>query len=158
MSRQTEVANILLQNEQEQILLLQRSPALKGAYLWGFPGGIRDPGEELTQTVLRELAEETGIEEYAIVISDTWRFQITSPEETIKLSLSRGRLNHPAPVACSPDEHIGSRWWDLDAVLNSADALPFLPTMTGLVLGLSQVQFVDHTITPNHKLEILKQS
>ena len=57
-----DIAVGLVLNEREQ-LLIQRRPedGLLGG-LWEFPGGKREEDEELPETCLRELREETGIE------------------------------------------------------------------------------------------------
>ena len=45
-----------------RILIAQRSPEQMLGGLWEFPGGKKEPGESLEQTVLREVHEEVGIE------------------------------------------------------------------------------------------------
>jgi 8-oxo-dGTP diphosphatase len=43
-----------------RVLLVQRAnPPNQG--LWGYPGGLQDVGETLTEAALRELREETGV-------------------------------------------------------------------------------------------------
>lgn len=45
-------------NDKGEVLLERRSD--NG--LWGMPGGVQDIGESITQTVVREVREETGVE------------------------------------------------------------------------------------------------
>src|SRR5580700_3048793 len=50
-------ARIILQREGGDILLQNRSDF----GVWGLPGGSAEEGECLTQTIIRELLEETGL-------------------------------------------------------------------------------------------------
>ena len=45
-----------------RVLLQQRAPGRHMAGLWEFPGGKMEPGERPEQALIRELAEELGIE------------------------------------------------------------------------------------------------
>jgi 8-oxo-dGTP diphosphatase len=45
-----------------RVLLQQRAPGRHMAGLWEFPGGKVEPGERPEQALIRELAEELGIE------------------------------------------------------------------------------------------------
>jgi len=51
---------IFVINEQNKLLLWQRKSVF-GDWLWGLPGGHREPDEEPTDSAIRELLEETGI-------------------------------------------------------------------------------------------------
>ena len=44
-----------------EILITRRRPGAHLAGLWEFPGGKRQPGEDLDQALRREIAEELGI-------------------------------------------------------------------------------------------------
>ncbi|MBN1890779.1 MAG: NUDIX domain-containing protein [Thermoflexales bacterium] len=48
-----------IRDAEGRILLLQRGD---GDNLWGFPGGAMEPGEQIADTVVREVREETGLE------------------------------------------------------------------------------------------------
>jgi len=50
-------AAIIIRNELGQILLQERTDRNK----WGLPGGCQDLGENLRETAVREIYEETGI-------------------------------------------------------------------------------------------------
>ncbi|WP_159728501.1 8-oxo-dGTP diphosphatase MutT [Methylosinus sp. Ce-a6] len=45
-----------------RVLIAERPPGKQLAGLWEFPGGKLDPGERPEQALVRELAEELGIE------------------------------------------------------------------------------------------------
>jgi len=48
-----------IRDEEGRLLLLRRSDEED---LWGFPGGAMELGERVTETVVREVCEETGLE------------------------------------------------------------------------------------------------
>jgi len=52
--------SVILENEKEEILLLQRGHAPHVGY-WNTPGGHVDPGETAERAVRRETKEETGL-------------------------------------------------------------------------------------------------
>ena len=55
-------AKVLIVDSAGRVLLIQRSPASKhNPRKWEFPGGKNDPGEELEDTLHREVTEETGL-------------------------------------------------------------------------------------------------
>ena len=56
------VAACALVDADGRVLLAQRPPGKAMAGLWEFPGGKVEPGETPEETVIRELAEELGIE------------------------------------------------------------------------------------------------
>ncbi|MCO6392552.1 NUDIX domain-containing protein [Aliihoeflea aestuarii] len=56
------VAACALVDTDGRVLLSQRPPGKQMAGLWEFPGGKVEPGETPEETVVRELAEELGIE------------------------------------------------------------------------------------------------
>ena len=56
------VAVAVLLRADGRVLLAQRLPGTPYAGYWEFPGGKREPGEAMPETLRRELAEELGIE------------------------------------------------------------------------------------------------
>jgi len=54
------LATALVRRENAVLLVASQYPNHERA-LWNMPGGRQQPGELLTQTVIRELAEETGL-------------------------------------------------------------------------------------------------
>lgn len=56
------VAAVALIDPDGRVLIAQRPPGKSMAGLWEFPGGKLDPGETPEQALVRELAEELGID------------------------------------------------------------------------------------------------
>ena len=94
-----------IRDEEGRLLLLRRSDEED---LWGFPGGAMELGEGITQTVVREVREETGLE--------------VMPKEQMGrwigiISLFRGLLSIPAPLAGGLIwEHLGPQYVFLAAI------------------------------------------
>ncbi|HEX5962078.1 MAG TPA: Nudix family hydrolase [Rhodanobacteraceae bacterium] len=110
-----EVAAGILSDDQGRILLMQRLPGKHLAGLWEFPGGKLEPGETVGQALVRELAEELGVEVLASepLISVPWQY----PEKTVRLhalrvtnwrGTPRAREGHPLRWAAVPDMHIAT--------------------------------------------------
>lgn len=91
---------------------------LRAYHHWDFPKGIREPGEEPMQAAIREVAEETGIDELSFEWGD--RFFETGP-------YSRGKVARyfvattdkeevvlgPSPETGQPEHHEW-RWVSFD--------------------------------------------
>jgi len=45
-----------------KVMAAQRGPRMRMPFKWEFPGGKIDPGETAQQCILREIAEEFGIQ------------------------------------------------------------------------------------------------
>lgn len=65
-------AATLLTNPQGQVLLVQQSYGLR---LWGFPGGVVDPGETAPEAAVREAREEVGLDMELSGVVGAYRLQ-----------------------------------------------------------------------------------
>jgi len=126
-----------------QVLLLERADA---PGYWQSVTGSQDPGETLTQTALREVKEETGLEagliglkdwhkQYEFEIFERWRARYApgvthNTEHVFSLGLAE-----PVPIRLSPREHLNYCWlpWQEAAgkcfSWSNADAIRLLPEM-----------------------------
>jgi ADP-ribose pyrophosphatase YjhB (NUDIX family) len=50
--------NVVVLNDKDEFLLIRRTDNDN----WALPGGAHDPGESLTETAVREVEEETGVD------------------------------------------------------------------------------------------------
>src|SRR5882724_6674459 len=150
MSESIEVANVLLQNAASDILLLQRAPALRRAYLWGLPGGLIDPGEVAEQAALRELEEETGIPEAALTLHGIRRFFIQTAQQGLYVHnlVTSLKTSVIPPVVLDPNESIAYRWTSLEAACSCSQLIPGLPTIITEITAPGR-RIEDLTLTPD---------
>jgi 8-oxo-dGTP diphosphatase len=67
---------------ENKVLIVQRSSD-EEAYpdLWEVPSGKKEPLEKVTDAILREVKEETGLVTEIIKIIDTFNFSVEKPDE-----------------------------------------------------------------------------
>ena len=109
--------------------LAARRPAGKaGAGYWEFPGGKREPGENMEETLRRELREELGITCAAIV---PWRtISHEYPEATVMLHFMQVTEFSGEPVPRDGQELL----W---VTPEEACQLSFLPADKGVVTAIA---------------------
>lgn len=99
--------------DEGELLMIRRGHG-PAAGEWAIPGGRVEPGETLAAAVVRELAEETGLEGF---VGDLvgWSEQITDEHHFVILDFAVTCLDHPQPVAGS--DAAEARWVPLDEVV-----------------------------------------
>jgi 8-oxo-dGTP diphosphatase len=103
----------------DRILFIRRDP---GAFLggrWELPGGTVEPGEPITETVIREIAEETGLTVHVTGqrATSSWP-DINGKPVTINATIfdvaenvaENGAGDGPADVVLNPGEHDEYAW------------------------------------------------
>lgn len=94
-------------------LLMVRRGHGPAAGEWALPGGRVDPGESLPEAVLREVAEETGIEALCGELLG-WVERISDEQHFVILSFTVSCLDPAEPVA--GDDAAEAAWVPLDEV------------------------------------------
>ncbi|MEM7000531.1 MAG: bifunctional nicotinamide-nucleotide adenylyltransferase/Nudix hydroxylase [Pseudomonadota bacterium] len=107
----------------DQILLIQRR-SQPGKNLWALPGGFVDAQESLEAALLRELAEETGLQltpaEYTAYVRTHCLFD--EPQRSVRgRTFSHAHLvqlprSLPVPAVRGGDDAAAARWVALDAL------------------------------------------
>ena len=100
-------ADALVQNQRGEVLLVRRADDGR----WAMPGGWVDPGETPEQAVVREVAEETGLQVSAPRLVHTER-RPRSVHYTFRCRLDGGRLQtseESHEVAFRAPDQVG-RW------------------------------------------------
>lgn len=155
MKKEVNVANVLLQNDLGEVLLLQRAPRLKMPLIWGLPGGMIDEGEIALEAGIRELAEESGVKESDIAVQSCAKFLVHMPNENVRVTnILAMLLRSDTGVTIDPKEHIAYRWSSPEDIFASSDLLPCVPTMVARTLGI-QRRIADLTITPGIQVTML---
>ncbi|WP_405063453.1 NUDIX domain-containing protein [Kribbella sp. NBC_01505] len=104
----------------DRVALLQRGPRAKFAQgLWDLPVGKATPGEPITVTAVRELAEETGLVvdpadlQLAHVIHSS--FGVESPTGFVTIVFAAHRWTGEL-TNLEPDKHATAEWIDAAAI------------------------------------------
>ena len=124
------VVALALRDETGRLLLQQRPAAKHHANLWEFPGGKVEPGENPRAALVREIAEELGIE----IVAEDLRPTLVADEcgqLPIVLMLYSSRLWSGTIV---PDEGQAWGWFALD----DARELPLAPMDADLLTRMTQ--------------------
>ncbi|WP_327246792.1 NUDIX domain-containing protein [Streptomyces sp. NBC_01320] len=103
-----------------RVVLLQRSDQAKFAQgMWDLPVGKSEPGEQITETAVRELYEETGLTvkpgslKVAHIIHGAWGVEAPSGFLTVVFTTHEWAGE---PENREPRKHAQVRWVDADAI------------------------------------------
>jgi 8-oxo-dGTP pyrophosphatase MutT (NUDIX family) len=140
-------ARVLLLDRANRVLLIHaRDPDDPGHHWWELPGGGCDPGEQLTDTAIREVAEETGIVLETlgpcVWVHETrfrYRNQAHHRREHVFLAHPTDTTpsTHTTPTTNERAGLLGQQWWSHAALLDCRDKLlpPALPALLGDILA-----------------------
>lgn len=103
----------------DKILLAKRSPQKDKNQSWELPGGKREKGEEISESLLRELCEETGLTSFSELLFFTTLY--LQKEFFFELHIFECLLEDKAPIQLS-EEHSEYAWVSLE----EAKKLPLL--------------------------------
>lgn len=122
-----DVAAAIIQQDRH-ILICQRPEDKSNALLWEFPGGKREPGETLTDCLVRECREELAVTvEVGRMLAETTH---AYPDITVHLTFFEARI---VSGTLTRREHADLRWVtpeDIPAYLFCPADTPLLETLT----------------------------
>ena len=127
------VAACALIDPDGRVLIAQRPPGKAMAGLWEFPGGKVETGERPEETVIRELAEELGIEVKEACLAPFSFASHTYPDFHLLMPLYVCRRWEGTP---SPREHSALKWVrprDLNQYPMPPADLPLIPMLRDLL-------------------------
>ncbi|HZO82408.1 MAG TPA: NUDIX hydrolase [Candidatus Binataceae bacterium] len=118
--------------EHRRIVVLRRAarmPYRPGH--WDLPGGHLALGEEFEQCLMREVAEETGLE---VEIERMLGLHKLPPDPYVQALYACRPAGERRALKLRPDEHIEGRWVSLAELAAMRDLIPYLARM--LKLGM----------------------
>ena len=121
--------SIICHDEHNELVLLNHEyrPSLN-AWIYEFPGGLRDEGEEYATTAVRELREETGLELYQVnAVLDPAPTVVGFSDETVATVIGRARGEFSS--SDDPREEIEACWY------SKSDVVSLMLTHQPMALG-----------------------
>jgi dihydroneopterin triphosphate diphosphatase len=125
-----------------QVLLMERAD--HPGY-WQSVTGSQEPGETLRETVIREVAEETGLDATQFELSDghrqnvyeiypQWRHRYAPGVTHNTEHVWRLQLPHPMPITLAAREHLNYAWHPYREAAEKC----FSPSNAEAILGLAE--------------------
>ncbi len=109
MKRTLRVVGCIVRN-QDEILMLYRSPKETDPSLWGIPAGKVEKGETDLDAVLREVSEETAIELFPEHVTSLGEISIDYDTFVVEFPIFVANLDKKPKITLAPDEHIDHQW------------------------------------------------
>uniref|UniRef100_A0A7M4E9U3 Nucleoside diphosphate-linked moiety X motif 6 n=1 Tax=Crocodylus porosus TaxID=8502 RepID=A0A7M4E9U3_CROPO len=132
-THQLGVAGAVLDNSTGKVLVVQDKNKTTNA--WKFPGGLSDPGEDIGDTAVREVFEETGIKsEFKSILSIRQQHRhpgaFGKSDMYIICRLEPSSFN----ISFCQQECLRCEWMDLDELAKTKDATPITSSVAKLLL------------------------
>ncbi|KAM5307118.1 nucleoside diphosphate-linked moiety X motif 6 [Glossophaga mutica] len=153
-THQVGVAGAVFDENTGKILVVQDRNKLKNT--WKFPGGLSEPGEDIGDTAVREVFEETGVRsEFRSLLS--LRQQHSHPGAFGKSDMYLVCRLQPRSFAIElcPHECLRAEWMDLAALASAASTTPITRRVARLLLygrreGFDKVDLTADTFPAVH--------
>ena len=94
----------------DEILLLHRQDHKPEGNTWGVPAGKVDEGEEIYETIVREIREETGFEIPDKEIKHFTKLYVKYPNYDFIYHIYSTKLDKKQEVNINPNEHKNFKW------------------------------------------------
>lgn len=96
-----DVVAAVVRNSDGKVLIIQRRPHGLLGGLWGFPGGVVTPGEELPAAVARTVEEQTGLTVTARAVVRTVKHAYTHFRITLHAFTAQMEAGEARPLTCA---------------------------------------------------------
>lgn len=107
MDTRIKAVKAVIFNELDEILLLQRNLKKSGQDNWDLPGGIVKPGEDMENTLIREIKEELDVKARITNQGEKWCF--FRPQDGQWVNVQNYNCQIEGNISLS-EEHIDFRW------------------------------------------------
>ena len=151
----------LIFNDKNQILLVKHTPEFESDYYWCLPGGTANKNEDILDTLIREVKEETNINIYdtdkpVYTVKHTnhkrkWHSDIY----TYKIKDWNGDLKINDP----DNDIVELKWFDTKQAIDVIKSLPFKVMRDPLLNYLKEKKLKEYWVYTediNGKIELLK--
>lgn len=137
----------LVVDTQGQVLVVQEKYAFSRRYTWKLPGGLAEPGEDISAAAMREVKEETGIDTAFVSVLGFRHLRTASfgCSDMYFIVLLRPLSDK---IEIDPKEIAACEWQDLNVFATSETTSPYVKLaaswaqkiVAGDGLGLSRVE------------------
>jgi ADP-ribose pyrophosphatase YjhB (NUDIX family) len=106
--------------------------------LWNLPGGRQRPGELLTETVVREFREETGLQahvERLAYVSESYDGSAHFVNTTFEVSLENGHEPSLLPAGNGGDHVVAAAWIPLEEIASRVAVAVVRDPLTAYLRG-----------------------
>lgn len=106
--------------------------------LWNLPGGRQRPGELLTETVVREIREETGLRahvERLAYVSESYDGTAHFVNATFEVSIENGLEPSLPPARSGDDRVVAAAWMPLDEIASRVTVAVVRDPLTAYLRG-----------------------
>lgn len=128
MKKMIKVVGAIIENEKQEILCALRSTSMSLPNLWEFPGGKIEPGESISDAIIREIQEELDCKIEFLKIYHTHTHEYDN--FIVTLITTKCRLLSGTPIR---KEHANLLWLHKENLLSLHWAPADIPTVTRLV-------------------------
>lgn len=119
----TITARVVIKNEEDKILFLQKDETSKASGLWELPGGNVEDGEDILEGIVREIKVETGLDIKKEELNFLGAFEYLVPVDGVgkrvvcQFSASVGADRSKVVIGTdSEDRHSDFKWMSVEEI------------------------------------------
>jgi len=142
------VSGFVLNEETSEVLVVQDRAKTQ---LWKFPGGFAEPNENIGDTAVREVMEETGVKsEFQSLLAFRQQHGMGFDQSDLYFICHLKPLSYD--ITTCPTEIIKCQWHPLEKLITADDATPMTRLVANIALqgvknGFQDVHITSHEMT-----------